>query len=887
MKRRGVKKIFRFPFRTRETVRDDVQEEFQFHLDMRTAELMRLGLTEDVARAQTLKEFGDVDSGARVCIGHDNRIERRRWLTQRASEFRQDTSLGIRLILRNPWYASAAILTLAIAISGNTAIFSLANALLFKPFPAIASHELALVRAGESQMSWLNYQDLADRNRVFAAMVAHRRIVVGLALGAAPLRLWGEQTTENYFSVLGIPAALGRTYMPSDNRHDLVVLAHHVWQARFGADPSVVGRLLMLNGRAYEVVGVMPRGFRGVAPAGLLHDFWIPIDDAAWNPLLRDRSATRFEVFGRLMAGVSHAQAAPALRAVGQQMRADHPDLPDTFIQMEVIPLDGIGAFRGMADLVLPVAGFLTLMAVVAALVLVIGCANIGGLLLGRAAARRKEIAVRLALGAGRSRLVRQLLTESFVLALLGGGAGVLIAIWLTSGVNPLLSRLPVPMEFDLGIDRRVLMYALAISTLATFVFGLAPARRAARFDLISSLKDEASGSAVRQRLRRGLVVGQVAVCTVLLIWSGLFLRSLSHIGSIDPGFNPDGVVLAGIQLDEMTHGRASGERLFLDLEQQVKAYPAVQSAAIATVVPLSLNNEEFDVIREADEQGGGSPERQRVFSNRLTPGWFETLRIPLLAGRDFRPDDREGSPLVTIVNDTLARRFWGGDAVGKRLRVPGSRGDRILEVVGIVRDSKYWTLGEKTAPTLYVPFRQAYASWMTLHIRTQDQRGTTDVVAREMRRLAPDVFVDISPMAETISVAVLPARIGAAVTAAFGLVAMLLSALGVYGLVAFSVAQRTREIGLRKAIGARTSDLIRLIVGENVVLALTGLGAGMVVGVLGANVLRTFIAGVSPADPITLGATGMLVCGAALAASALPAMRAAVVNPLVVLRDS
>jgi hypothetical protein len=336
-----------------------------------------------------------------------------------------------------------------------------------------------------------------------------------------------------------------------------------------------------------------------------------------------------------------------------------------------------------------------------------------------------------------------------------------------------------------------------------------------------------------------------------------------------------------------MTHSRASGERLFLDLEQQVKASAVVQSAAIATVVPLSLENEEFDVIREGDEHGGTSPARQRVFSNRLTPGWFETLRIPLLAGRDFRPDDREGSPEVTIVNDTLARQFWGGDAVGKRLRVPGSRGDRILQVVGIARDSKYWTLGEKTAPTIYQPFRQAYASWMTLHIRTQDPRGTTDLVARETRRLAPDVFVDISPMAETISVAVLPARIGAAVTAAFGLVAMLLSALGVYGLVAFSVAQRTREIGLRKAIGARTSDLIRLIVGENVALALTGLAVGMVVGVLGANVLRTFIAGVSPTDPVTLGATGMLVCGAALAASALPAMRAAVVNPLVVLRDS
>ena len=886
MKRHGVKRLFRFPFRTREAVREELREEFEFHLDMRADELMRSGLTEAAARAQASHEFGDSEAGARVCIRHESRIERRRWVSQTAGEFRQDTMLGVRLIARNPWHAAAAILTLAVAIGGNTAIFSVANALLFKPLPVMAPQELALVRAGESQMSWLNYQDLAARNSVFSAMVAHRRIVAGLSTGAESVRLMGEQTTANYFGVLGVPAALGRTYMPFDTRRDFVVLAHHVWQARFGADPTVVGRVLMLNGRSYEVVGVMPRRFRGVAPAGLLHDFWTPIDDGAPNAMLRDRGATRFEIFGRLVPGVADSQAASMLRAIGQQMRADHPDLPETFVQIEVFALDGIGGFRGMADLILPVLGFVTLMAVVAALVFLIGCANIGGLLIGRAAARRKEIAVRLALGAGRGRLVRQLLTESLVLAMLGGAAGVLLAIWLTGGVNPFLSRLPVSMEFDLGIDRRVLMYALMASTLATFVFGLAPARRAARFDLISALKDEASGSAVRQRFRRALVVGQVAMCSILLIWSGLFLRSLSHIGSIDPGFNPDGVVLASIQLDDMTHNRASGEQLFLGLEQRVKTFPAVQSAAIATVVPLSLDNEEFDVIREGEINDSASQIRQRVFANRLTPGWFETLRIPLLAGRDFRADDDKGSPDVTIVNETLARRFWNGDAVGKRLRVPGSQGDRLLQVVGVVRDSKYWTLGEDTAPTIYRPFRQAYASWMTLHIRTRDPRRTIDLITREVHHQAPDVFVDIRPMADTISVAFLPARIGAAVTAAFGVVAMLLSALGVYGLVAFSVAQRTREIGLRKAIGARTSDLIRLIVGENIALTVTGLVAGMVLGVLGANVLRAFIAGVSPTDPVTLGATGMLVCGAALAASALPAVRAALVNPLVALRD-
>jgi putative ABC transport system permease protein len=319
-----------------------------------------------------------------------------------------------------------------------------------------------------------------------------------------------------------------------------------------------------------------------------------------------------------------------------------------------------------------------------------------------------------------------------------------------------------------------------------------------------------------------------------------------------------------------------------------VRASPAVESAAIATVVPLSLENEEFDVIRDGDTNASaGAQLRERVLANRLTPGWFDTLRIPLLAGRDFAADDREGGPGVAIVNETLARRFWGGDAVGKRVRVPGTPDDRVLQVVGVVRDSKYWTLGEKTAPTLYLPFRQAYARWATLHVRTHDRRSTIDVITREMRRRAPDVFVDITPMADTVSLAVLPARIGAAITAAFGAVAMILAALGIYGLVSFSVAQRTREIGLRKAIGAGPDDLVRLIVGENILLTVAGLAAGMVLGVLGAIVLRTFIAGVSPMDPVTLAGTALVVCAATLVASALPAMRAALVNPLVVLRDS
>jgi predicted permease len=881
MKRPGVRRLFRFPFRSREAVRDDVREEFEFHLDMRTRELIDSGVPPREAHAQATREFGKLDSAVTAAAAHESRRERRNRIARLLDELRQDATLGLRLMARNPWYSVSAILTLAVGIGGNTAIFSIANALLLTPLPVRAPHELARIRAGESQMSWLNYQDLARRTEAFSEMAAHRRVVAGLATRDSPVRLWGEQTTTNYFRALGVPAALGRTYMPLDDRRNLVVLAHHTWQTKFAGDLAIVGRPVVLNGRAFDVIGVMPPEFRGVAPAGLLHDYWTPIDGSASNSMLRDRRATRFEVFGRLAPGVTHAEAEARMRVAARQIRTEFPDVPERFELIEAIAMDGLGAFRGMSDLILPVLGFLGLLSVVGALVLLIGCANIGGLLLGRAAARRKEIAVRVALGAGRRRLVRQLLTESLVLTAIGGSAGVLLAVWLTGLVNPLLSDLPFPVALELRIDRRVLTYALHASTLAALVFGLAPARRAARFDVVSSLKDEAAGSAVRQRLRRTLVIGQVAVCTLLLVWSGLFLRSLRTIGSIDPGFDPGGVVLARIDLDEMSHDRQAGERLFFDLEEQVRAVPGVASAGIATVVPLSLENEEFDIVVES----AGGESRRRVFANRLTPGWFDTVRIPVLAGRDFLASDRAGAPLVVIVNETAARQFWNGDAVGRRLQFPGSP-DGSLEVVGVVRDSKYWTLGEHVAPTVYLPFRQHYARWMTLHVRTDDSRGTIQAIAQHVRRVAPDVFVDISAMEATVAAAVIPARVGAWLTASSGIVAVLLAALGVYGLVSFSVAQRTREIGVRKAIGAGTWDVVRLIAGEHMLMTLTGLAGGILAAVPGANVLRAFLAGVSPADTITLATTAMLVCGAALLASAVPAVRAARVNPLVVFRD-
>jgi predicted permease len=881
MRRPSVKRLFRFPTRSRQEIAADARVEVLSHVEMRAEDLRHRGLTEAEAHAQAAREFGDLRSSIEQGVRHERRLERRRVISRMLGDFRQDVRLGVRLLVRSAGPSAAAILTLAVAIAGNTATFGVANALLFKPVPVTAPQELARVRAGQSQMSWPSYQDLRERTHVFSDLVAHRRLQVGLSSqDALPLRLAGEQTSSNFFDALRVPPRLGRTYGQGDPRRDVVVLADHTWRVRFGADPSIAGRVLTLNDRPFEVIGVMPAGFRGVAPAGFLTDVWVPVDDGPRNALLLDRRASRFEVFGRLLPGITRPHAAAALSTVGRQIRAEHPDSSDTFADVQVFAVDGLGAFRGMGNFVLPLLFFLVLMAAMAGVVLLIACANIAGVLIGRAAARRREIAVRLALGAGRGRLVRQLVTESLVLALVGGGLGVILALWLLGGVNAAVAQLPVPMAFDLQLDRRVLLYALGLSTLAALVFGLAPARRAARLDVVSSLKNGVGGSVARQRVRRGLVVGQIAACSALLVWSGLFARSLGRTNDVDPGFDPRGVLLARLAFDDLTHDPVQTVQTIVGIQRRLEEAPNVASVGVSTVVPLSLENEQFDV--ELDGSSAGS-QRLRVMANRLTPGWFETVRIPLLAGRDFTWEDRAGAPDVAIVNETFARRLSNGSAIGQRIRVF----DRDTHVVGVVRDSKYWTLGETTAPTIYLPFQQHYFRYVTFQVKTSNPTAASALLKADVSRVAPDVFVDVSPMVDVLSVAVFPARVGAAVTGAFGVLAMMLAALGVYGLVAFNVAQRTAEIGVRKVVGARAIDLVRLIVSENAALSAIGLGVGLGLGALGANLLRSFITDVSPIDPLTLTGTALLVLGATLAASASPALRAVRVDPLVVLRDT
>ena len=634
----SAKRLFRFVGRSPNDVRDDVQEEFAFHLEMRVDDLVSQGLTEAEARAQALREFGNQAAGADACVREGATVERQRTVARLADELWQDASFGARLLRHSPGFATVAILTLAVAIGGNTAIFSVVNALALKPLPVRAPEEVVRIYTGESRTSWLNYQDIARQSTVFTDVAAHTGTTRALTLDDTTASMTGESTTSNYFTMLGVPAVLGRAYFPSDARADVIVLAERTWRTRFGSDPSVVGRTILVAGRSFEVIGVMPRGFRGARAPGFVSEFWVPIDPAQARRMLEDRGRNTFEIVARLRPGVSAEQAQAATLVAGARLAAEYPDTASRLGSSEVFRIDGIAAFRGLTRTLAPLFAFVGLMTVVAGLVLLVGCANIAGLLLGRGAARRREIGVRLALGAGRGRLIRQLLTESLLLALAGGVVG--------GRPRPLARGLDQPPRQPAARSDRIRSHPRPPHV--RLHAGAVPPHRRALRPRPSPQRDphecrpgaqtsvgEHDTRPERQRMRHWLVVGQVALSCALLLWAGLFARSLSNAHQVDLGFDPAGVVLAHLQFDdEVTRSGAIVPPAGGTADIASARSPAFRAQGLAKIVPLAFRGrEEMPMRTETDplDQRG-----RTVLVNRVSPEWFQTLRIPLLAGRDF-----------------------------------------------------------------------------------------------------------------------------------------------------------------------------------------------------------------------------------------------------------
>ncbi|MGH9848745.1 MAG: ABC transporter permease, partial [Blastocatellia bacterium] len=812
-------------------------------------------------------------------------------------EMIQDLRFGVRLLLKSPGFTLIAVLTLALGIGANTAIFSLINTVLLRPLAVAQPEQLVRIYTrGSQNTSFPNYRDLVAGNQVFSELAGHAVLPLNLGQGEAMSRVSGELVTGNYFAALGVSAVIGRTFGTETDgavgAHPVAVVSHGFWQRRFNGDPALVGQTIALNGQQFTVIGIMPQGFRGTWPLVIAPEAWVPVTmQPALLPgadRLNNRGSGWFDVFGRLKPGVSLAQAQAAVVLQTKRLAETWPEQNRGLEQAEVLPLDAI---RG-ASFMRVVSVFAGLLSVLVGLVLLIACANVANLLLARAALRQQEIAVRLALGATRWRLLRQLLTESVLLALAGGAAGCLLALWLMGLVRAWRppAQVPVPIEINPTLDMRMLGFTLLVSIVAGVIFGLAPAWQASRLALLPWLKEgrgAIGGRASRYSLRNILVVTQVAVSLLLLICAGLFLRSLGQAQSIDPGFETERVLTVALDLEPGGYDQSRGSVFYRQLLDQVERVPGVQAASLGANIPLTFSRISFEVAIEGRDTAGG--DFPVVDSNRVGPRYFETMGIPLLAGREFNRQDAAATTPVVIVNETMARRFWPGqNPLGRRLRIPQGNNtfSPYYEVIGLVKDSKYGTLGEEPKSFFYQAALQNYSRQTTLHVRTAgDPNALRKAVRESISALDKSLLVEVAAMRENLALAVLPARVAASLLGLLGLLGLSLALVGIYGVISYAVSQRTGEIGLRMALGARPLDVFRLVLGQGMKLTLLGIGLGAAGALVLTRSLTSLLVGVSPTDPLTFATLVALFCLVALLACYLPARRASKVDPMIALR--
>ncbi|HEY9427799.1 MAG TPA: ABC transporter permease, partial [Gemmatimonadaceae bacterium] len=746
--------------------------------------------------------------------------------------------------------------------------------------------------------SYADYLDFREGAAGLSGLTAFAPSPLNFSTGGAASRVWGEEVSGNYFTVLGVAPALGRTFIPGAERtraaEPVAVLSYALWQRAFGADSGVVGREVRVNGYPFTVIGVAPEHFRG-SIRGVQADIWVPYaargllspertaGDAATDLQRGDRGMF---VIGRLSPGATLASAQAGLDEIARRLHDAYPqNWSDVHGESRVVTLVPERDSRVLPQLRGAVFGFFGLLMTVVALMLLICCANVANLLLVRSAGRRREVSVRLALGAGRARLVRQLLTETAVIAILGGVVGLLIAKWATGLLMAFQPPLPVPVALDIALDGRVLAFTALVSALTGFIAGAAPAVGAARLDLVSALKGTTSDNGPRHRrpaLRNVLVVSQVAICVVLLTMAGLLLRSLRAAQNADLGFDPGGVAIFSTELGNQGYDEARGRAFYDDLLRRVAALPSVRAVSLAERTPLALDYSRRGVGVEGYEPAQG--EDMEFGANIVGPGYLGLMHIPLERGRDFAESDRAGSLPVAIVNQSFARRFWPGeDPIGKRIRI----GDSVREVVGIAHDSRTRSLDESPAPYFYLPFLQFYQPNMTLEVRTAgNPAAIIPTVRREIAALDRDLPVQSGTMEDALGLSLLPQRAGATLLGIFSVLGLVLASIGLYGVVAYAVAQRTRDLGIRVALGAGSRDIYRAVLGHGVKLTSLGLVIGIVAALLLARLAQGVLFGVSSTDPVTLGSVAAILAAVALLASFIPARRATRVDPMVALKE-
>jgi predicted permease len=859
----------------------ELDEELRHHIERQTEQNIRLGMNPEEARSAARKAFGGVEQAKER--SRDARGVR--WL----EELWQDLRFSTRMLAKNPGFTLVAVITLALGIGANTAIFSLIDSVLLKLLPVKDPAQLVTLAnttgAGEKghPFSYPLYQDLRERNQVFAGILAYSGVALNLSGNGQKERVAGQLVSGNFFSVLGVQPLLGRVFTDADNqspgRHHVTILSHSFWQRRFASNPGMVGETVHLNGYPFTVIGVAPPGFFGVE-VGAAPELWVPMmmqpQVSGFADRLQRRNHWWITLMARLKPGVSERQAQAATEALCQQINGEMPagKLRDFLLEQHIQlrpASQGLSSLRSQFRQPL-----LVLMGVVG-LVLLIACANLANLLLARATARQKEIAVRMALGASRGRLAAQLLTESLLLSFLGGLFGLLFAFWATDFLLSFLSQANFTLEIQ--PDLRVLSFNLGIAALTGILFGLAPALQTTRPNLIEALKNEiptlTSGGS-RFELRKLLVVSQVALSLLLLIGAGLFVRTLQNLKGIEPGFRADKVLLLSLNPGLNGYSPERVNSFYAQLLERINALPGVQSASFADK-PL-LGGASVDGLRAAGKE-------MSVTVKWVEPKFFETMGIALLTGRDFNARDGAGAPQVVIINETLARDFFGNDnPLGQRV---GNRQER--EIIGVIKDTKYWDLKKPAPRTVYFPLAQitAVSAERTLHVRTAgEQKNLLAAIRREVETLDKNLPVyNVRTFTDLVAQSIYQERLIATLSSFFGLLALLLASLGLYGVMAYSVARRTREIGIRLALGAQKSDILKLVVRHGMGLALAGIGLGIAAAWALTRVLANLLYGVSVTDPLTFVSLPLVLVGVALLACYLPARRATKVDPMVALR--
>jgi predicted permease len=799
--------------------------------------------------------------------------------------------LALRSLRQRPLFAAVAILSLAIGLGANTAIFSVVNALLLRAPSGIPDPEhvveVGRTDGGRGFDTFSHPELLALREQAapLSEVAGWTQRPLSLSTGGSGERIIGMVASHNWFDVMGVEPHRGRFITAEEDAAPgagaVAVLSYRFWRDRFGADPAVVGTDIDINRRAFMVVGIAPESWHGHI-FGFDPDVYIPLTMMGEaQPGFAEFDELRsswLKIVGRLAPGATVEQADAAVAAVIERL-AD-PAVDERFRRSAgAIPLGLVpGAGRG------PVTAFFALIFGVVGLVLLITCANVAGMLIARATAREREIAIRLAIGAGRGRLIRQLVIESLVLFTLGGAAGLLLAFWITDLLSALRLPIPIDLAFDFSPDALVLVAGMGVALLTGIAFGLVPAVQATHPALMAVLKGQTTRSGAG-RARRFFVAGQVALSVILLVVSGLFLRSLQRAASIDAGFDPSNVDIVAFDLSLDGYDRERGLTFIDELLVRIRARPGVSGAALAIDLPLDLGSHGSPVFPEGRDPAAGESGMGSAF-NVVTDGYFETLDIDIVQGRSFLPSDRDGALPVVIVSETFAEHAWAGiDVIGRRVRTEESAEWRT--VVGVAVDVKNQMLSEEGEPMIYHPVRQRYSAAGMLVVRHRAPgRSMADAMLATIREIDPALSLDLPQDLEAYTaLGILPQRIGAAVTSALGFIALLLSAIGVYGVVAYTVAQRTREIGVRMALGARRGDVVRLVLRGALRLALPGLAAGLVLALGLSRLMRGFIPGVAPADPVTFLFMPAVLLVAVILASLGPARRASTVHPFEALR--